>query len=92
MENPQVRPGLVTHTESMPRVIAFFRNSASGNLAVQLLTALGVPGDRLGVTPPEQIEHGQGMLLSIACPDESWLPRVESICRQHGAEIHRRRR
>ena len=73
MENPQIRPGLVTNTEPMPRVVAFFRNSASGNLAIQLLTALGVPNDRLGVTPPEQIEHGQGMLLSIACPDESWL-------------------
>ncbi len=91
METPQIRPGLVTHTEPMPRVVAFFRNSASGNLAIQLLTALGVPSDRLGVTPPEQIEHGQGMLLSIGCPDDSWIPRVETICRDNGAEIHRRR-
>ncbi|GAC1464506.1 MAG: hypothetical protein NVSMB9_03230 [Isosphaeraceae bacterium] len=92
MENPQIRPGLVTHTEPMPRVVAFFRNAARGNVVIQLLTALGVPSDRLGVTPPEQIEHGQGMVLSIGCPDESFMARVETICRQHGAEIHRRRR
>lgn len=91
MENPQIRPGLVKNTEPMPRVVAFFRNSAQGNVVIQLLTKLGVPGDRLGVTPPEQIEHGQGMLLSVGCPDDTFLPRVETICRQHGAEIHRRR-
>jgi hypothetical protein len=92
MENPQIRPGLVTNTDPMPRVVAFFRNSASGNLAIQLLAAMGLPGDRLGVTPPEQIEGGQGMLLDVGCPDESWMPRVEALCRSHGAEIHRRRR
>lgn len=92
MENPQIRPGLVTNTEPMPRVVAFFRNSAQGNAAIQLLTALGVPSDRLGVTPPEQIEGGQGMLLDVGCPDDGWIPRVESICRHHGAEIHRRRK
>ncbi len=92
MEAPQIRPGLVKNVEPMPRIVAFFRNSASGNLAIQLLTALGVPGDRLGVTPPEQIEHEQGMLLSIGCPDESWFTRVEAVCRENGAETHRRRR
>jgi hypothetical protein len=92
MENPQIRPGLVEHTEAMPRVVAFFRNSAEGNLVIQLVTALGVPGDRLGVTPPEQIEHGQGMLLDIGCSDEAMISKVESLCRLHGAEIHRRRR
>ncbi len=91
MENPQIRPGLVTNHEPLPRIVAFFRNSAMGNSAIQVLTAMGLPNDRLGVTPPEQIEHGQGMLLSIGCPDESWFPRVESVCRTHGAEIHRRR-
>ena len=54
----------------MPRVVVFFPNSALGNLAIQLLMQIGVPNDRLGVTPPEQIEGGQGMVLSIACPDE----------------------
>jgi hypothetical protein len=92
MENPQIRPGLVEHTDLMPRIVAFFRNSAQGNIAIQMLGALGVPADRLGVTPPEQIEGGQGMLLSIGCPEESMLTKVEALCRQHGAEIHRRRR
>lgn len=92
MENPQIRPGLVTHTEPMPRVVAFFRNSAHGNVAIQYLTMLGVPADRLGVTPPERIEHGQGMVVDVSCPDESLIPKVEAICRKHGAEIHRRRR
>jgi hypothetical protein len=92
METPQIRPGLVSHTDPMPRVIAFFRNSAEGNVVIQLLGTLGIPGDRLGVTPPEQIEGGQGLLLSIGCPDEAIVPRVEELCRRHGAEIHRRRR
>ncbi|MBX6313019.1 MAG: hypothetical protein IRY99_08915 [Isosphaeraceae bacterium] len=92
MEIPQIRPGKVTHTEPMPRVIAFFPNSAQGNMVLQLLVGLGIPSDRLGVTPPERIEGGQGMLLSIACPDEALLPRVEAICRSQGAEIRRQRR
>lgn len=91
METPQIRPGLVSGTGEMPRVVAFFRNSAEGNAAVQLLTALGIPGDRLGVTPPERIEGGQGMLLSISIPDAALFPRVEEVCRKHGAEVHRRR-
>ena len=62
-----------------------------GNLAIQLLMQVGVPNDRLGVTPPEQIEGGQGMVLSIACPDEKSLARVEAICRMQGAKIHRQR-
>jgi hypothetical protein len=92
MEMPQVRPGLVKNTESMPRVVAFFYNSAQGNLVIQILMQLGIPNDRLGVTPPEQIEGNQGMILSIACPDHETLAKVESICRQQGAEIHRQRR
>lgn len=91
MQIPQIRPGLVTHTEPMPRVVAFFHNSALGNAAIQLLTALGVPNDALGVIPPEQIETGQGMVLSIACPSEKMLAQVESICRKYGADIHRQR-
>ena len=91
METPQVRPGLVKQAENMPRVVVFFPNSALGNLAIQLLTQIGVPNDRLGVTPPEQIEGGQGMILSIACPDDKSLVKVESICRQQGGRIHRQR-
>ncbi len=92
METPQIRPGLVEAAESMPRVVAFFYNSAQGNLVIQILLQIGVPNDRLGVTPPEQIEGGQGMVLSIACPDDKILAKVESICRQQGAAIHRQRR
>jgi hypothetical protein len=91
MEMPQVRPGLVKPAEKMPRVVAFFYNSAQANLVIQILMQLGIPNDRLGVTPPEQIEGGQGMILSIACPDEKSLAKVETICRQQGAEIHRQR-
>ncbi len=72
----------------MPRVVAYFHNSAQGNLAIQLLTALGVPSDRLGVTPPERIEGGQGMLLSVACP-VALRESVETTCRRLGAEVHR---
>jgi hypothetical protein len=91
METPQVRPGLVTQADDMPRVVAFFPNSALGNLAIQILTAVGVPNDRMGITPPEQIEGGQGMVLSIACPDSKTLAKVESVCRQQGGRIHRQR-
>jgi hypothetical protein len=91
METPQIRHGLVKSAQSMSGVVVYFYNSAQGNLAIQILLQLGVPNDRLGVTPPEQIEGGQGMILSIACPDEKTLAKVESICRQQGAEIHRQR-
>jgi hypothetical protein len=91
METPQVRPGRVEHTRSMPRVVVFFPNSALGNLAIQLLTQIGIPNDRLGVTPPEQIEGNQGMILSVACPDERLVAKVEAICRQQGGRIHRQR-
>jgi hypothetical protein len=92
METPQIRPGLVKHAERLPGVVAYFYNSAQGNLVIQILMQLGIPNDRLGVTPPERIEGGQGMVLSIACPDEKTLLKVESVCRQQGAEIHRQRR
>ena len=91
MEMPQVRPGVVRSPDSKLRVIAFFFNAAEGNLAIQLLTQIGVPNDRMGVTLPEQIEGGQGMILSIACPDEHALAKVEMICRSQGARIHRQR-
>jgi hypothetical protein len=91
METPQVRPGAVAHTGAMPRVVAFFYNSAQGNAAVQLLLGLGIPSDRLGVTPPERIEGGQGMILSIPCPEGTPISKVEALCRSLGAEIHRQK-
>ncbi len=92
METPQIRPGKVTNVESMPRVVAYFHNSAQGNSAIQLLTALGVPNDRLGVTVPDRIDSGQGMVLSIACPDPLLVPRVEAICKAQGANFESLRR
>ena len=91
MELPQVRPGVVHEGEPTNRVLAYFFNAAHGNSAIQLLTALGIPNDKLGVTPPERIEGGQGMVLAIPCPDEPTVVRVESICRTNGAQVHRRR-
>jgi hypothetical protein len=91
MEMPQVRPGAVKSPECKFRVVSFFHNTAEGNLAIQLLTALGIPNDRLGNTPPEQIEGGQGMVLSIGCPDERLLARTEEICRKLGGHLHRQR-
>jgi hypothetical protein len=89
MELPQVRPGAVHDGPVTNRVLAYFFNSAHGNSVIQLLTALGIPNDQLGVTPPEQIEGGQGMLLAIPCPNDAMLQRVEKICRTNGAQVHR---
>lgn len=91
MQTPQVRPGVVRDGASAARVVAYFYNSAQGNSAIQLLTALGIPNDRLGVTPPERIGSGQGMILSIACPTDAIVPKVEALCRTQGAEVHRQR-
>jgi hypothetical protein len=88
MDQPQLRPGIVHDGPKRPSVVAFFQNSAQGNLAIQLLGTLGVPGDGLGVTGPEGIEGGQGMVLSIACPD-ALRARVESTCRSLGGMVHR---
>lgn len=68
MEVPQIRPGKVTNVDPMPRVIAYFYNSAQGNSAIQLLTALGVPNDRLGITTPERIEGGRGCSCRSPAP------------------------
>ena len=92
MEVPQIRPGKVSLVEAMPRVVAYFHNSAQGNAAVQLLITLGVPSDRLGVTTPERIESGQGMILSIACPEPGLVPKVEAICKGQGANFEVLRR
>jgi hypothetical protein len=92
MEVPQIRPGKVTNVETMPRIVAYFYNSAQGNAAIQLVTALGVPNDRLGVTAPERIEGGQGMILSISCPDEATIARVGAVCKGQGAKFEILRR
>lgn len=92
MEIPQVRPGVVHEGEETTRILAYFFNAAHGNSAIQLLTAMGIPNDKLGVTPPERIEGGQGMVLSIPCPDAATIARVESVCRSNGAQVHRQRR
>ncbi len=87
MEVPQIRPGKVTNVDAMPRIVAYFYNSAQGNSAIQLVSAFGVPNDRLGVTTPERINGGQGMILSIACPDEATMARVGEICKSQGANF-----
>jgi hypothetical protein len=91
MQMPQIRPGRVQNQPIATRVVAYFSNSALGNSVIQLLTALGIPNDHLGVTPPEQMDDNQGMVLSIACPNEALLPKVESICRSQGAKVERQR-
>ena len=88
---PHVRPGAVKSPECKLRVVSFFHNTAEGNLAIQMLTAIGLPNDRIGVTPPEQIEGGQGMVLSVGCPDEQFLAKVEETCRKLGGQLHRQR-
>lgn len=91
VEMPQLRPGKVAAGDPMPRVIAFFADASQGNAAIQYLVQLGVRSDRLGVTPPDLMPHGRGMLLSIAYPDPATIERVESYCRKQGAKIHRQR-
>ncbi|MEW4567088.1 hypothetical protein AB1L88_04405 [Tautonia sp. JC769] len=91
IEPPMVRPGEMQAADAVSRIVAFFRNSSQGNLAIQRLVGLGIPSDRLGVTPPDRIEGHQGMVLSIPCPDPGSIDRVESLCRSLGAEVHRQR-
>lgn len=90
MEPPRIRPGRVSAVdEPSLRVTAHFRNSAQGNAVIQLLVGLGVPSDQLGVLPPEHLQGGQGMVLSIGCPDSRLAERVEAVCKAQGAEVHR---
>lgn len=91
MQMPQIRPGRVETAAAGMKVIALFPNSAQGNLTIQLLTAIGVPMDHVGVTPPEGLAGNQGMVLAIECADETVASRVETICRKQGAELHRQR-
>lgn len=92
MEVPQVRAGRVEPTEPMPRVVAYFYNASQANAAIQLFHQFGVPSDQFGVIEPERLEGGQGMVLSIPCPDLSTQARVEAFCRSQGAEVHRQYR
>ena len=89
METPLVRPGKVHDTATTPRVVALFPNAAQGNMVIQLLGQLDIRMDRLGVLTPDQLERGQGMLLSIPCGDEPTARRVEDLCRRQGAQVHR---
>jgi hypothetical protein len=91
IEPPQLRPGKVNSVSETVRIVAFFSNSALGNSAIQQLGQIGIPQDRLGVTAPERIASGQGMVLSIACPDPKLLPHVTAICKSLGASIHEQR-
>jgi hypothetical protein len=88
MEVPFVRPGRV-EIESTVRVVARFANAAQGNLVIQQVMTMGVPGAGLGVTGPERMPDGQGMLLSIPCPEPAILAHVEALCRNQGAQIMR---
>lgn len=90
MQTPLIRPGRVPSDAAgtpPPRIVALFRDAAQGNAVIQLLGAIGVPADQLGVTTPDRMPEGRGMLLSIACPEPALRPRVESICRAQGAEL-----
>lgn len=89
METPWIRPGRVDPPEPAAKVVALFPNAAPANAVVQLLIALGIPSSRIGVTSPDRMPRGQGMLLAIGCPDPALVARVEEICRKQGAEVHR---
>ncbi len=89
MELPQLRPGAFEVGSNHASLFAFFPDAAMGNSAIQWLIGLGVPGERIGVTPSERIEGGQGMLLAIGCPDGRLIPRVEDVCRRLGGSVHR---
>lgn len=88
MDTPTIRPGVTARPAAEPDLFAYFHSAASGNAAIQLLTALGVADDQLGVTPPELIDGGRGMLLSLVCPGDL-LVKVEDACRSFGGAVHR---
>ena len=88
MEPPTIRPGATLRDHVEPDLFAYFGNAAAGNAAIQLLTGLGVPDEQLGVTPPDLIPGGQGMLLALVCPP-GLRARIEAACRTFGAELHR---
>ncbi|MDG3004425.1 hypothetical protein [Paludisphaera mucosa] len=89
METPLIRPGAVLSPESPLRLVVHFDNAAEGNLAIQILTTLGIPGDRIGVVDPDRMERKRGMILSASCPDEAVRVRAEDVCRKLGGRVHR---
>jgi hypothetical protein len=89
METPFVRPGLVQSPEPSDRIVARFFNSAHGNMVIQYLATVGIPGDRLGVTVPDRMPDGQGMVLSIPCSDTKLAAHIEAFCRAQGATTRR---
>ncbi|WP_165246474.1 hypothetical protein [Paludisphaera soli] len=89
METPLIRPGAVQSPESPLRLAVHFYNAAEGNLAIQILATLGVPGDRIGVVDPDRMERKRGMVLAVECPDEATRVRAEDVCRRLGGEVHR---
>lgn len=91
MEIPTIRPGKVEISDHVPRVLAYFANSAMGNSVIQYLVQLGVRSDQLGVTPPDHLPKGQGMVLSIPCETPELMAQVEKLCRNQGARVHRSR-
>ena len=91
MEQPLVRPGKVDAAGPVPRVVAYFYNSAQGNMVIQHVVKIGVSSSGIGVTIPDRLSNGQGMVLSIPCPDIKTQHRVEAICRAQGAEIQTQR-
>lgn len=88
MEAPTIRPGATLREPTRPDLFVFFHNAAAANAAIQLLTALGVADEQLGVTPPEQIDGSQGMLLSLVCPPGLRV-KIEAACRTFGGDVHR---
>ena len=88
MEAPTIRPGVTSREPTRPNLFAYFHNAAAGNAAIQQITALGVADEQLGVTPPEWVDGGEGMLLSLVC-EPRIRDRIEAACRAFGAEVHR---
>ncbi len=88
MDTPTIRPGVTPLAAVEPDLFVYFYSAAAGTAAVQLLTALGVADDQIGVTPPELIEGGRGMLLSLVCHGDL-RRKVEAACRSFGGAVHR---
>ena len=72
MQTPQVRPGLVSTAEGMPRVVVFFPNSALGNLAIQLLTQIGIPTTASASLLPNRSKVGRAWSSRSAVPTTRW--------------------
>lgn len=91
METPTIRPGKVDEPETSPRVLAYFANAALGNSVIQALGQMGVKIDQVGETPPDLMPKQHGMVLSIPCSTPELMARVEKLCRNQGARVHRSR-